>query len=817
VQAERLPTPQPEVEPSFADLLREHRLAAKLTQAALAERAGISMRGLNALERGTSQPHRDTLDRLQSALGLTPEQQAVLRAAAQPTPRRRATSAPDSNHQRHNLPIQTTSFVVRAHELSQLRERLDASRLVTITGAGGCGKTRLALEIAAERVVQFPDGVWFVELAPLADASLVPQTIAVTLGIHAAGRQPADVLVEFLLRRQVLLVLDNCEHVIEACALLVEQLLRSCAGLRVLATSRERLDVPGEAVQQVGGLALPAAGASVADIARSEAGQLLLERARRLVPDLTLDASGAEALVRICRRLDGIPLPIELAAAAARALSLEDLADRLEDRFRLLRAAGRTAPPRHQTLRATMDWSYQLLTPEEAVLFRRLAVFAGGWELAALEAVHGPDALQPLLRLIDKSLVVVQRRGRAQRYDMLETIRQYAEEKLIDSGEAAEVRERHRDYYVVVAEDAVAGLRGPQQVEWVEHLETEHDNLRAALAWCQVDPEGADKEERLAGGLGRFWRDRGYTQEGFGWLMHAAERRPDAVSVGRGRALQWAAIIAQHADLVHEQQAALLEQSVRVLRRAGDPVELSLALRHLWSNSSYGPRGTPQRDTRLLDESLAIARAAGDRRETGWGLLYLAQVALDRGDSAEARRLADEALPFVRGLDPNSLLTALLQSGRVALAQGEPAHAEVVFREMVDRSYAIGDRLWLCDGWLGLAGAVRARGDYSGARECFCELVADLRATSLGYMLPRVVLGLAILEAGCGDESTAARLLGAFEASGSTPTGWPLDHYHLGPKLAQLRTRLQSATALVDGRVLTIDQALDEALDAPGC
>jgi hypothetical protein len=240
--------------------------------------------------------------------------------------------------------------------------------------------------------------------------------------------------------------------------------------------------------------------------------------------------------------------------------------------------------------------------------------------------------------------------------------------RLIDSGEAAPLRDLHCDFYVALAEKGASGVIGPDQVEWVERLETEHDNLRAALAWCQADPDGAVPEERLAGALGRFWRDRGYMREGFEWLTHAATRRPRAVSVGRGRALEWAAIIAQQANMAHEQQAGLLRESVSVLRQAGDPVELSLALRHLWSNLNYGPLGKPHADAGLLEESVAIARDAGDQRDLGWGLLYLAQHAHTRGDLAKARRLADEALPILRGLDPYSLSNGLcvlgLPSGR---------------------------------------------------------------------------------------------------------------------------------------------------------
>ncbi len=805
---------------TFPELLRQHRLSRGLTQAELAERAGLSWRAISDLERGLKQtPRSSTVRLLLRGLDLPEDEAAVFLKSARLG---QAGTLSDAmpGHERHNLPLPTTTFVGRARELAQLERVLGVSRLVSITGAGGCGKTRLALELARAHVDRFAGGVWLVELASLADGSRVPQTIVATLAIPSTGRPPEEVLTEFLRNREVLLVLDNCEHVIEACALLAERLLQSCSGLRVLATTRERLDVPSETVHRVVGLALPAEGATAEDAARSEAGQLFMERARRLAPDLALDERGAAVLARICRRLDGIPLAIELAATAARALSLEDLAVRLDDRFRLLRDAGRTTPSRHQTLRAAMDWSYQLLDTDEGILFQRLAVFAGGFDLVAVEAVHGPDAPHVLLRLFDKSLVVVERRGRGQRYRMLETVREYAEEKLVDSGEAAAVRDRHRDYYLGLAENAAAGLVGADDVHWIERLETEHDNMRAALAWCQADPDGADKEERLAGALGRFWASGVHNREGFEWLTHAAARRPGVITVGRGRALNWAAMVAQHADLAHEQQAALLEESVSVLRQAGDLAELSLVLRHLWSNHETHNRAMAT-DSALLDESLAVARRAGSVRDIGWGLIYLADAALSRRDVAEARCLSDEALAVVRELDSWSHMNALTVVGRVALAQGDPARAESAFRQALELSHALGLPPGFCvvEASLGMAGALRARDDLDGARACLRESVNGLRASSATHLLPRLVLGLALLEAGCGREHRAARLLGAFDASGARVPGWQVDGYYLGPELAMLRARLehQPYTAALDaGRSLTIDQALDEALaDAP--
>jgi non-specific serine/threonine protein kinase len=802
---------------SFAELLRQHRQSRGLTQTELAERAGLSWRSISDLERGLKQtPRASTVRLLLRGLALTEAEAAELLRAAQ-SHRKPARDVALGNGG-HNLPLPTTSFVARAGELTRLEQLLGESRLVTITGAGGCGKTRLALELARAAVAGF-DGVWLVELESLADGSLIAQTVVGSLGIPSAGRPPDEALIEFLKNQQVLLVLDNCEHVIEACAALVERLLQSCSGLRVLATTRERLDVPGEAVHRVTGLALPPEGATATEVARSEAGQLFLERARQLVSELRIDAPDAVIVARICRRLDGIPLAIELAATAARALSLEELTRRLDDRFRLLRAGGRMAPPRHQTLRAAFDWSHQLLDVEEVRLFRSLAVFTGGFDIEAVEAIHGPDALPVLLRLIDKSLVVVEWRGRSQRYRLLETVREYADEKLIDSGEAAQMRGKHCGFYVALAERGAFGVIGLDQVTWVERLETEHDNLRAALAWCQADPDGAEREERLAGALGRFWRDRGYWGEAFEWLMHAATRRPGMVSVGRGQALEWAAIIAQNSGMAYDQQAELLRESVSVLREAGDPVELSQALRHLVSNLKYGPLKTTGTGTELLEESLAIARGAGDQRNAGWALLYLALDALTRGDVPEARRLTDEAVTILRRLDPNSILNALQLQGRVALAQGEAARAEVVFGEMVERSHEIGDRIWLSDGWLGLTGAVRAQGDMAGARECLRTLVSELRAASTWHLLPRVLLALIMLEAGDSQDERAARLLGTFEAAGAKVGDWPLEGLHLGPNLEMLRERYKRepfGAAFAAGQRDTVDRALDDALaDAP--
>ena len=373
---------------SFGTLLRQHRLTLGLTQDALAERAGLSAHGIQKLERGTTQPYRDTAERLSRALHLTEQDAARFKAAVRPIRRHERTQlTAKHNSPRHNLPIPTTTFVPRSGEIGRVIQRLRAGRLLTITGAGGCGKTRLATEVAALLVGDFADGTWLVDLAPLAEANLVPQTIATTLGLREApDRSPLDGLTDYLRVRRVLLLLDNCEHVIEVVAEVVDELLRVCADLKIIATSRELLGVDGEAAWRVGSLSMSSlhdpsrrADDLVEAVIGSESGRLFADRAGLVVPSFAITGRNALAIAEICQRLDGIPLAIELAAARLTALSVDQIAARLDQRFRLLTGGKRTAVRRQQTLEATIDWSYDLLSGAEQKLFGQLAVFAGAW------------------------------------------------------------------------------------------------------------------------------------------------------------------------------------------------------------------------------------------------------------------------------------------------------------------------------------------------------------------------------------------------------------------------------------------------------
>ena len=443
----------------------------------------------------------------------------------------------------NNLPLQLTSFVGREADVAEVRALIAAHRLVTLTGTGGTGKTRLALQAAAELLDAYPDGVWFIDLAPLTDAALVPGAALAAIGAHEQpGRSAVETLIDLLGSKTALLVLDNCEHLLDASTLLADYLVHQCAGVRVLATSREVLGLGGEAIWRVPSLDTPGDGPGVLDeLLRCDAIQLFLERARLVQRGFALTDANAAAVAQVCTRLDGIPLAIELAAARVAVLSAEQINERLSDRFRLLTGGSRTALRRQQTLRALVDWSHDILSPSERTLFRRLAVFRGGWTLEAAKSVGGgpeepedqreriapEEVLDLLAALVQKSLVVVEEDGGAIRYHLLETIRQYAEERLLDAAEGAAIRDRHRDWYAAFAH-ATQDEPDFDTPAMARHLAREHDNLRAAVAWCQ-DAQGATRIGlQLAIDAHRLWFLRGYGEAGR-WLkiFLDAWREPD--------------------------------------------------------------------------------------------------------------------------------------------------------------------------------------------------------------------------------------------------------------------------------------------------
>jgi len=489
----------------------------------------------------------------------------------------------------NNLPQQMTAFVGRGRQLQEVTDALKRTRLLTLSGIGGLGKTRLSLQVAADVIHQFPDGVWFVELAPVSDERLVVHAIASVLGIQEdSGHSLEDSLVRHVNERNLLLVLDNCEHLVGECARIAKRLLQAGPTLKILASSREHLNVAGETVYAVPPISVPAAGdVSTEALLQCEAVHLFVDRAATVQPTFKLTAANAAAVMEISRRLEGIPLAIELAAARVRALSVSDIAARVHDRFRLLIARDRTVSPRQQTLRATIDWSYDYLSAKEKALFRRLSVFRGGWTLEAIEHVVCDGELDPggvldlLFSLVDKSLVLTP--GDDGRYGMLDTVRQYADERLREAGEAAQVGERHANFYVGLAERAQDRLAGADQSRWLQQLDVDRENLLRAHAECMHRPEFVELGYRLVSAIKLYWFMRGLLTLGHRVTIEAVSRpgeRPQ--SPDRCKALWVAGQICSYAGRYEEAERHLTE-SLAIARHHDDrrmiaAVENSLAL-----------------------------------------------------------------------------------------------------------------------------------------------------------------------------------------------------------------------------------------------
>jgi predicted ATPase/DNA-binding SARP family transcriptional activator len=707
---------------------------------------------------------------------------------------------------RHNLPERLTSFVGREDELDEAAKLLEQHRLVTVTGPGGAGKTSLAVELARSLAPQWPDGVWLVELAALADPGLLPEAVVAVLGLaeesarrDGPGPPAVQRLVEFARDKRLLLVLDNCEHLVAACAALAERLLRAAPDLKVLATSREVLGVPGEVRWALPPLATPGPGDAPAAeaLAGYDAVRLFTQRAQLADPGFALDADRAPAVAELCRRLDGLPLAIELAAARVGALPVQELAARLGDRFRLLAGGGRTADSRQRTLRATVDWSWDLLEEPDRRLFRRLAVFAGGFTVEAAEAVCAGDGIEPagvldgLLRLVDRSLLVAAG-GQPARFRLLETLRAYASARLEEAGEAEAVARRHTTWFRDLAEGAAAHRTGRR---WQRLLDADIDNLRAALdrAVASGDQETA---LRIGGSLGWYWWNRP-TAEGT-WRLAAvlamADGQPPTIHLAR--ALQAAALVGVALTPTKE-ALELARRSLELFERFGDrrAAATSKLLMGLGTQQLRGPSADAER---LVEEAAAAFAELGDR----WGEAYAAQgrfsisayrlgppeeaeafaqraverfrelddqggvattlfslanVTRARGDLALAARRYEEALAAAREEGPLWTLAALLvELGGLAAILGDDARAAALHAEAATRMRRSGQRRGLAYLYNEMGAVARFRGELERARQLHLEALAIVREI-VGWSVPHTLGSLACAEAGLGalDEAEA--------------------------------------------------------------
>ncbi|HZT40659.1 MAG TPA: tetratricopeptide repeat protein [Chthonomonadaceae bacterium] len=606
---------------------------------------------------------------------------------------------------RPSLPRPLTALIGRQQEREQIKARLACERLVTLTGTGGVGKTRLAIRVAEEVAADYPDGVWFVELASLSEASLVAQTVASVLGVKEQAGQPLlQTLASYLQSRSQLLVLDNCEHLLAGCASLVERLLQASAGLKVLATSRQALGLLGETAYRVPSLPVPDARELQAEgkdwralLLDYGASQLFVERAYQAESGFQVTTETAVIIGQICSLLDGIPLAIELAAARVCVLTLEQIASRLDDRFHLLTGGSRNAPSRQQTLRATLDWSYDLLTEAEKALLHRLSVFAGGWSLEAAERICSGapiaegEVLDLLTGLRDRSLVAVNIQGEVARYWLLETVRQYAQEKLGKRGEEALLQDRHQDYFLEVAVEAESKLQGSEQKWWLERLEIEHDNLRTALATCKEAEDGAEAGLCLAHAVFGFRGVRGYAKEARRDLLEALGREGAMVKTKvRIQALNAAGSSAlNQGDF--EAARPFFEEALRTSRELGITIDIACSLRHL-GNIASG-QGDYITARSLFEQALEVAHEAGGKHTIGATLADLGNMALCQGDYEAARSLYEKGTAIFREERDEQCISWMLEClGGVASAQGNFREARALYTQSLALQKALLDK-----------------------------------------------------------------------------------------------------------------------------
>jgi predicted ATPase/DNA-binding XRE family transcriptional regulator len=810
---------------SFAELLRRHRLKAGLTQEALANLAGLSAHGIQRLESGASRPYRETIRRLVQALRLSREDATALQDVAPPAPRHRTSRAGTSPADiRHSLPAALTSFIGRELEKDELARLLAVTRLLTLTGVGGCGKTRLALEVCRLVYDTYPDGVWLVELASITDPALIPQAVATAVGVRETPAQSLLTTLSTTLEpRQTLLVLDNCEHLLDACAHLANTLLLACPRLQILATSREALGVAGEVSRRVPSLQVPPPESppTAEAVGRYAAVQLFVERARAVQPTFAIAERTAATIGQVCQRLDGIPLALELAAALLRGLSVDDLATRLDQRFQLLTGGNRAALPRQQTLRATIDWSYGLLTEAERALFARLAVFAGSWDLEAAEAVCAGDGVdreevvQLLLHLVDKSLVAAEEQVVGKRYRLLDTLRQYARETLLARGESEHVHGRHANYYATLADTAEPELDQPRQAAWIDRLALEQSEFRAAVEWL-VARGAVQQALQLAGVMSRFWEVRGQLREGRARLAGLlALPGASARTVARAKVLDGAAVLALYQFDIPTARA-LFKESLALYREHHQLRGVSWVLIHLgWLCHDLG---RPRAAQRFLQEALALCRQVDDRRGVARCLTILGMLAFDELDLRIARSMYEESLALNREVgDRWGTAWTLLNFGRVRLAEAElgladTSAAQGLLEESVTIWREIGERRHLAFASADLAVSVAWQGDLALARTHLEEALstfAELQDKAGNWS---ALFSCSRLLATDGQYEQSARLLGAARA-GQFVAGRPIACFSVlaEHRLESLRRIVGPelvATAFAQGAAMSLDEAV---------
>jgi predicted ATPase/class 3 adenylate cyclase len=726
----------------------------------------------------------------------------------------------------NNLPTQLTSFVGRERELASAKEKLSSARLLSLIGPGGTGKTRLSLQLATDVLGSYPDGVWFVELAALTEAALIPHAIASAVGVRQQMGMPLmDLLIDYLRTRTLLLILDNCEHLVEACAKLADQLLHACPDIQIVASSREALDIRGEMILRVPSLSLPDETKVTAQaLSENEAVQLFCERALAAAPKFALSDKNAPSVAEICRRLDGIPLALELAAARVTVLSPDQIASRLDDRFRLLTGGGRTAVPRQQTLRAMIDWSYEILSEPERKSLRALSVFASSWTFEAAEAVcPGLDVLDLLTQLVNKSLVIMESEENGTRYRLLETIRQYGREKALEAGEWEGLGHVQLAYFVDLAELGSHKLFSPEVYEWIPRLLVEYDNFRSALEWgMEHEPEVA---LRLAGALSGLWLRSGRSAEGVNWTSEALRREEQRPTLEgeAGRQQKRLRLNAWHVIAIlaylNDNRVALeaAQRCVDLARLLGDARMLVINLAIVcWEKMIFGENAGA---LAAVEEGLNLARSGGDKYAEGIALGALAWYRLTVDHDVEAARLNEaQSLALLEGeVFSWGGLQSFFGPARGALLRGDYAAARERFAKALPIFEKMGDehRVTMIQSWL--AHMQRHEGHFREAESEYRKTIRLWQKLGHRGAVAHQLESFAMVALELGQPERAARLFGAAEAL-REKIAMPMDpdeRIEYDQQVGALRGRLEEdtlASAWAAGRALTMEQAISYAV-----